>query len=79
MRTIKVSFSHGTLSFESAIEARKAMGWFTFHNRAVAQVLGAELQSLKDADAELISALGFLNRDMAELICAIEIEIGDVA
>jgi hypothetical protein len=75
-RPISVSFSHGTLSFESVAHARQSVGWFVYHNRAIAQILGEQLQSIKEVDAELVCSLGFLNRDMAELICAIETEIG---
>lgn len=76
---INVPLSHGTLSLENASEARKFISWFSFHNRVVAQILSDELQSPKTADAEKVSALGYLNRDIAELICAIEMEIGGEA
>jgi len=75
---VSVPFSHGTLSFESFAEARKAMGWFTFHNRVVAQTLSEDIANHGD-DLERLTSLGFLVRDMAELICAIEIEIGGKA
>jgi hypothetical protein len=77
-RPISVPFSHGTLSFDSAVEARKAMGWFTFHNRVVAQTLSEDIANNSD-DLERLTSLGFLSRDMADLICAIEIEIGGAA
>lgn len=76
--SISVPFSHGTLSFESVAEARKAMGWFTFHNRVVAQILSEHIADNSD-DLERVNSLSFLSRDMAELICAIEIEIGGEA
>ena len=69
----------GTVSFESASEARKAMGWLTYSNRVVAQVLSDALQVPESADAEQVSALGYLNRDIAEMICAIEGETGGAA
>lgn len=69
----------GTISFESAAAARKAMGWLTYSNRVVAQVLSDALQTPETANAEQVSALGYLNRDIAELICAIEGETGGVA
>lgn len=74
-RPISVPFSHGTLNFEGVAEARKAMGRFTFHNRVVAQILSEHIADNSD-DLERVNSLRFLSRDMAELICAIEIETG---
>ena len=74
-----VSLIHGTLSFESAADARKFIQCFSFHNRVVAQVLSDELQDPKSADPEKLASLGYLNRDIAELLCSIEFEIGEQA
>lgn len=73
-RAINVPFDKGTLHFESVADARSFMGTFTFHNRVVAQLLSDELQDPASADAETVCCLGFLNKDLAELICAIELE-----
>lgn len=73
-RAISVPFDKGTLHFESVADARSCMSVFTFHSRVVAQILSDVLQAPKSADAEQVSALGYLNRDIAELICAIEVE-----
>lgn len=71
---INVPFDKGTLHFESVADARSCMGGLTFHSRVVAQILSDELQDPKSADGEALFSLGFLNKQIAELICAIELE-----